>query len=123
MRSSRLRAFSLSLGLTALLCGCATGVLSGHRGRQEAARDLEQGFLAVKSCGYPVWPFWYYRDRLEPYGILATNLGCNPRLRRYVNGYNAVSERAIAQQYGSNFLAEVWRESERDFASHSKVLK
>ena len=89
--------------------------LAFSRGTSEARRDVRRGIFAVKSCGYPVSPFWRYQQVLErEYGIHAINLGCDPSVRNYVAGYNEVSERAIADRYGTNFLATVWERAKTE---------
>jgi hypothetical protein len=113
--------------LLTLLMGCVgpSDWRAYQRGRAKAERDTARGVLVHWSsgCCLPAAAASEYHYLLrECYGIEVRMHRCRDtrELACWRNGYNEISERIIADRWGTNVWAATWSEAERLYAQKNK---
>jgi hypothetical protein len=89
-----------------------------ERGRIEAASDIRNGMLKVKSLGLlTVAHTPYSKMLMHNYDIEFIDYGCvgTQEFGEYIRGYNEVSKAAIETRFGKGFLDRVFEQVVKDY--------
>ncbi len=88
-------------------------------GRADATRDVSNGLLQIPMYGLPgEWSSDFSRILAEKYQVQRYGLGgclVSQGLSEYARGYSEISEQAIKERFGSNFLERVQAEAKQAF--------
>jgi hypothetical protein len=87
---------------------------SYERGRLEAARDIKNGILRIKSLGLLTFTHGLYSELLrQGYGVEFVDYGCigTTEFAESIRGYNDVSKAEIEKRYGQGVLNVVFAQA------------
>ncbi|HEU0144351.1 MAG TPA: hypothetical protein VFQ47_06165 [Nitrososphaera sp.] len=93
-------------------------------GRIEAAQDIQDGKLRVKSLGMLTVVHSIYADKLmRDYRIEFIDYGCvgTEEFTERIRGYNEVSRASIEQQYGEGFLKREFERTKEEYIRSYKL--